>query len=96
MWWRISLSWGCEIACGHVKVRGGGAELWRGSFRRRGALPVNENVPRGDDVFTDFENRLRACLVSLSQGGVSAREFSPEGALPVNENVPRGDDVFPL
>ena len=49
------------------------------------ALPVNENVPRGDDVFT---------LLVVPE--LSARELSPEGALPVNENVPRGDDVFTL
>ena len=45
-----------------------------------GALPVNENVPRGDDVFT--------LLV------VGALEFTPEGALRVNENDPRGDEDF--
>ena len=99
-------------------ISGGRAELWQFFFRSgsarefspEGALPVNKNDPRGDDVDNTCENFRNgsagpgpvgengwsAQMVSLGRGGVSARELSPEGALPVNENVPRGDDVLAL
>ena len=73
MWWRISLSRGCEIACGRVGVRGGGAKFAAREFSPEGVLPVNENVPRGGEDFYKVE--------------VSAREFSPLGALPVIKEV---------
>ena len=50
-------------------------------FTPEGALPANENDPRGDEVFIEVK--------------VSAREFSPEGALPVIKKVISGSGAEP-
>ena len=104
MWWRISLSRGCKIACGRVGVRGGGAELRRGSFRRRGRSPSTRMFPGGTMFFLcrwlvrwSLRRRGRSPLTRMIPGGTrfSSRSKFRRGSFRRRGRSPSSKRLFP-